>query len=387
MRQSLKRIDVLHGAAAVTVAAAALLSTSSPHLLVAAGSGIRGEGVMVTPQRILADCTSELGEYSGCMDTNGLQSCDSTCVAPAFEEAKNFFMNMMLLPGVGGFISCAGGENKICWTMEECDCVRPCYEEAMDLLLCQNDAQKCADELHCSPNASGSSSGGEGEGNAAGDDYSSYNGDDLTARDDAPGNEGDDGTNGASDDLTTTDDYYYDDYDGESSSGAGSNGCSSQLSSYNQCLVDNDIESCDTCAGAAYNVIANQLSSNLITTGSFGTCDSVASYVCAVFEQCECLRPCLAETAAYAECDTQESVGCDIRCASASSFSSSRGGSDSVVSPSGTAGGGLANQTKVITAAEAAGRTSDAARVAARARKSLLITFGTVAWIGFGLVA
>lgn len=187
------------------------------------------------------------------------------------------------------------------------------------------------------------------------------------------------------------DDYsnYYQGDDGSSSGAAGGSGCSSQLNDYYQCLADNGIESCDSCAGSAYSQIVDQLSSVLMTTGNFGPCDSVASYMCGVFEQCGCLSPCLAETAAYVECDTQDSVGCDISCASASSFSSSRGGdsSEAVASSSNTTDGGLANQTTQITPEEASGGTSDAARVAARARMPLLIMFGTVASVGFGLVA
>jgi hypothetical protein len=99
------------------------------------------------------------------------------------------------------------------------------------------------------------------------------------------------------DDLTTMDDYDYSNYNGDygSSGGAGSNGCSSQLSTYYRCLADNDIQACDTsCAGPAYSAILNELVAVLTSTGSFGSCDSVASYVCATFQQrCECLTPCL----------------------------------------------------------------------------------------------
>ena len=408
MRLSLQRSVALRGTAAVAVGVAAaaaavvaLLSASSPHLLVAAESGIRGEGAVAAglPGRVLADdaaCTSEMDVYRGCMDTNGLLSCDSTCVAPEFEDTKNQLMKFNIW--AVGFVSCEAGKYYFCWAMEECECVRPCYAEAMDLLLCQNDAQNCPNEIDMDcRSGSGSSSGGESS-NGAGDEDddaaattdndSNYNDDGATAGDDNGGGEG---SNGTGDDLTTTgDDYYYDEDDNDdSSSGAESNGCSSELSSYNQCLVENNIEWCDTCAGSAYSVIINELNSNFMSTGSFGSCSSIASYTCAVFQQCECLRPCLAETTTVMECDTQDSVGCDVDCASASSLSMSRDGesSDAAISSNDTTGGGLANHTKEITPAEAAGGTSDGIRVASRARMSLLIVFGTAASIGFSLVA
>jgi hypothetical protein len=433
MRLSLTRLGALRGssaAVAVAVAAATLLSASSPPCLVlaAAEGGIRGEGAVsaaaaavgaVAPERILADadaCATEMDAYQGCVDANGLQACDSTCVAPEFEDTKNQLMIFNIRQG--GYVSCEAAKLYYCWAMEACECVQPCYTEAYDLLLCQNGDRDCPDkmDMDCG-SGSGSSSGGGGSSNGADDgnddegattdDTSTYDDDDETDGDDSGG---DDSSNGTGDDSTTTgdddDNYYYDD---DGSSGAGSTGCSSALSSYKQCLAENNIEWCDTCAGSAYDEIANQLKSNFLLTGSFGTCSSISSYACSVFEQCECLSPCLAETAAFMECDTQDSLGCEVDCASASSFSFSRAGEGSEVvgSFNDTAGGGLANHTKQIQPAEAANGTGDAAanqtkeKIPAEAasdtsdatqgsdtvHRSLLFLLGMIVSIGFELLA
>jgi hypothetical protein len=213
------------------------------------------------------------------------------------------------------------------------------------------------------------------------DDFSNNHGDDDLTKMDDDGNDKDD-------DFTKMDDYsnYYDGNDGAR--------CSSELNKYYQCLTDHGVKSCDiSCAGPAYKEIFAQLTSTFMMgpENNFGPCDSVSSYVCGAFDQaCECLNPCLAEIGEYVECHTQNIVGCDIRCASASSFSSARSGESSDISANSTGktGGGLANQTKdTIPAEEAAGGTSDGGRIASHASVLLIVLFGTVALIGFGLVA